>query len=269
MKFQKANIIIITLFITLIIWLMWLLVTKYIYQLVNISAENLKYYKAYYIWYAWVELELFKLKHHWLWFEDSINWNSNTILKNWTGLNYYFSSKIVSLSKNITSNPLSLLFSWVNCSNKDNWIKLKTWDAILLPLFYDLNSWEGYLSWNNYKLLPVNFSSITLNYKWNFVISLQTKKESENIKSWVWWEWDKSFSDILWILNYWWSELDEPYIVIWALENSSFCISSYSKLVNIFTYIQSRWSYMDRKVLLNIAKKNKWANFTVYWLYWN
>jgi len=55
---KKGNIIVVTLFITLIIWLIWLLITKYVFNLVQISSENYKYYKAYYIADAGVELEL-------------------------------------------------------------------------------------------------------------------------------------------------------------------------------------------------------------------
>jgi len=62
--FKKGNIIVVTLFITLIVGLIGLLVTKYIYQLVRVSSENHKYYKAYYIAYAGIEAELLKVKNH-------------------------------------------------------------------------------------------------------------------------------------------------------------------------------------------------------------
>ena len=265
---KRANIIVVTLFITLVVGLIWLLVTKYIYNLVKVSAENYKYYKAYYVWYAGVELELLKLKNHGLGFEDKISPNSQTVVKNFSGDNYYFSGQILSLTKNVTANPLSLLFDNVNCSDKKNWISLNTWDAILLPLFYDENIWEAKLSGQNYKLLSVDFSGITLNYNWRFVVALQSKNSDENVKSQVSGEGDKLLNNILWITSFGGNVEDEPYLIVWALEKWSFCIhSDWWKLVDIYSYVQSWGSYQDRKVLLNVAKKNKWANFTVYGIY--
>jgi len=267
--FKKANIIVVTLFITLIVWLIGLLVTKYIYQLVRVSSENHKYYKAYYIAYAGIETELLKMKNHGLWFEDEILSGSESVTKNFTGLNCYFSSHIFSLSKNVTNNPLRLIFSNIACSKQENWISLKTWDAILLPWFYDKNNWEWKLSGTNYKWLNVGFSDITLHYKWDFVVSLQVKNPENSIKKQV----SSATTDsngldtILWVTSFNGSVTDEPYLVIWALENWSFCISSNSKIVNIYSYVQSWGSYQNRKVLLNVAKKHKWANFTVYWIY--
>ena len=267
LSFKRANVIIITLFITLVVGLMGLLITKYIYNLVKVSAENHKYYKAYYIGYAGVELELLKLKNHWLGFEDKVSVNSDTVVKNFSGLNYHFSGQILSLTKNVTANPLSLLFNNVNCSDKKNWISLNTWDAILLPLFYDKNIWEAKLSGQNYELLNVVFSNVTLNYDWRFVVALQSKLQDRNVKSQVSWVGDKLLSDIFSVTSFGGNVEDEPYLIVWALEKWSFCIHSDDKLVDIYSYVQSWGSYKDRKVLLNVAKKNKWANFTVYGIY--
>jgi len=267
--FKQANIIIVTLFITLIIWLMWLLVTKYIYQLSDISSENFKYYKAYYIWYGGVELELLKMKYHWLWFEDKIPKNSQTVLKNFTGNNYYFNSEVKSLSKQVANTPLVFIFTWKDfCADKKNWINLKTWDAILLPLFYDKNISEAKLSWINYELLNLNFGDVILYYSGSLLISLQSKKG--HYKKNAFWNWNTTLSSLFWISsvsNIADSVSDEPYLIIWWLSNSSFCIKSDEKIVNYYSYILSWWSYMNRKVLLNVPKKNKWANFTIYGIY--
>ena len=270
--FKQANIIIVTLFITLIVWLMWLLVTKYIYQLSDISSENFKYYKAYYIWYGGVELELLKMKNHWLGFEDKILKTSQTVVTNFTGKNYYFTSQIKSLSDQVANTPLVFIFTWKDyCADKSNWINLKTWDAILLPLFYDKNLWEAELSWTNYNLVNVDLSNVKLYYSGSLVVALQSK--IKNIKKNVFWNSDTTLSSLFGISsvsNIANSANDEPYLIVGGLEKSSFCIKSISqtqKLVNFYSYILSWGSYMDRKVLLNVPKKNKWANFTIYGIY--
>jgi hypothetical protein len=101
------------------------------------------------------------------------------------------------------------------------------------------------------------------------VVSLQVKNPEDSIKKQVSSMLDssKTLWEILNITSFGGSVTDEPYLVIWALENWSFCLSSNSKIVNIYSYVQSWGSYQNRKVLLNVAKKHKWANFTVYWIY--
>ncbi len=270
MNFKKANIIIVTLFITLIIWLIWLLITKYVLNSVKLSSQTFKYYKAYYIWYAWVELELLKIKNHWYWFEDKISSTSKTVEKNFTGFKYFFSSKVKSLGKYITNTPLSLIFDNINCSDKKNWIKLATWDAILLPLIYDKNVGEAKISWENYQLLNIDFSDLNLHYNWNFTISIQNgtnivakKNVSNNTDD------TKSISEILGITSISSSASEKPFLVIWALENWEFCISSRNKIVTPYSYILSQWNYMDQGVLVSVGKKHNWANFSVYSIFWN
>ena len=266
--FKKANVIVVTLFITLIIWLIWLLVTKYIYNLVQISSENYKYYKAYYIWYAGVELDLLKMKNHWMWFEDYINSNSSTVTNNFSWIDYKFSVSTKSLSKQVMNNPLVFIFSWADyCANKKNWISLNTWDAILLPLFYDKqNSYPAKLSWENYTKLWVSFSDLNIYYSGYILVSYQTQDQSLNSKKTLNWEWNNDVSNILWSNSA--TVLDKPFLVIWWAWKWSFCLSSSNgKLVNLYSYILSEWEYMWRKVVLNVAKKNKWANFSIYWIY--
>ena len=139
---KRWNIIIVTLFITLIVWIIWLVITKYLLNLVEISSENHKYYRSYYSSYAGIELELWKLKNHGMWFSDKIDKNSQTVSKNITGANYNFSSSIYSTWNYINSNPKSLLTNSIDCSNIDNHINIWTWQALMLPLIYDEHSWE-------------------------------------------------------------------------------------------------------------------------------
>ena len=266
--FKKANVILVTLFITLIIWLIWLLVTKYIYNLVQVSSENYKYYKAYYIWYAWVELELLKMKNHWMWFEDYISYNSSTVSKNFSWIDYDFSVSTKSLSKQVMNNPLVFVFSWINyCSDSKNWINLNTWDAALFPLFYDkINSYPAELSWENYEKLWVSFSNVNIYYSWYLLFSYQTTDTEKNIKTTKNGNSNDTLYNILWTDNNA-TVAEKPFLVIWWAWKWSFCISSDERLVNLYSYILSEWEYMWRKVILNIAKKNKWANFSIYWIY--
>jgi len=262
---KKGNIIVVTLFITLIIWLIWLLITKYVFNLVQISSENYKYYKAYYIADAGVELELWKMKNHWIWFQDFINSNSPTVSKNFSWLNYNFSSKNISLSNYISSNPKSLIEFWNYCNSKDNWIKLWTWDALLTPLLYDKTNTEAIYSGKNLKILTWNFSDMTLYYSWNIVlwyISNSIKKISKLL--WA----NQSITLSSKFHTYPTNIDDSPFIVIWATSTSSICLANtYNKLVSPYSYIVSKWNYMNRTVILKVIKHHKWANFSIYWLY--
>ncbi len=263
---KRWNIIIVTLFITLIIWLIWLLITKYVFNLVQISSENYKYYKAYYIADAGIELELWKMKGHGMWFDDNITWSSLTVSKNFTWINYDFSVKDISLSHYISSNPKSLL-GWEHyCDDKKNWIKLWTWGGLLTPLVYDKTSWESPYSGKNMEILPWDFHNITLYYSWDLVlwyISNNLKKIFPVI-----WNDKISLSDKFNSIPYPTRVANSPFVVIWAKEASSICLSNTNnKLVSPYSYIVSKWNYMNRTVVLKVIKHHKWANFSIYGLY--
>jgi hypothetical protein len=268
MNFKKANIVIITLFITILVAIIWLITTKYVLNLLKISSENHKYYKAYYIAYGWLELELMKEKNHWYGFEDTILSWSDTVKKNFTWLNYYFSSKISSMSKNITSNPRTLIDDSIDCSNKKNWIKLATGDGIMIPLFYDKNTvGEEVYSWNNFDLTEI--SNTILEYSWDIILSYNTKVSTEDLQSWK--KIRKLWTDNLNIYASLWSpSLDmskKPFIVVWWTTPSEVCITNSSKLVSPYSYIVSEWNFMDRTVSVKVIKTNKWAQFSIYGIY--
>jgi len=268
---KRWNIIIVTLFITLIVGLIGLLITKYVFNLVQISSENYKYYKAYYIADAGIELELWKMKGHGMWFDDFITWNSLTVSKNFTWVNYNFSLKNISLSDYISSNPKSLLWWTHYCLDKKNWIKLWTWDGLLTPLIYDKTSWESIYSWKNMKILAWNFSDTTLYYSGDLVLWYisNEKKKTFNIL----WSWSVSLSDkfnsdphdSIWYPT----DMEKsPFIVIWSKTASSICLSNtFNKLVSPYSYVVSKWNYMNRTVVLKVVKHHKWANFSIYGLY--
>ena len=266
---KRWNIVIVTLFITLIIWIMWLIITKYLVNLVEISSENYKYYKAYYSAYAGIELELWKIKNHGMWFEDTVNKNSQTVSKNITWVKYYFSSSIHSTWKYITSNPKSLLTNNIDCSNMKNYISLWTWEALMLPLIYDKNNWEWDFSWLNYQSLNIaDPSSYEIHYKWDIIISFQSENTKinnsliSNINT------NKNLQIIFPSVSFTSLDVnDNPFLVFAANKLSKLCIENSNSIVSPYSYIQSKWNFMDRAVQLNVIKHNKWANFSVYWIY--
>lgn len=265
MNFKKANIIIITLFITIVVWLIGLIVTKYIFNLIVVSSENAKYYKSYYIAYAGIETELLKMAWHGIWFEDKILSWSNTIVKNFSGWKLYFSSKINSLSKYISADPNSLINNSINyCSNYKNWVKLWTWEWFLIPLFYDKNTSEAKLTWLNYQLVSASLADINLNYSWDLVVGFQQTNEDKKLKSLAGND-TKTLFDLFGSVTY--SVDSKPFISIWAKAPAAFCISSNFPIVSYYSYIQSKGAYFDRVVYLKVIKKNKWANFTIYGIY--
>lgn len=264
---KKWNVIIVTLFITLIVWVIWLIITKYMINLLQISSENYKYYKSYYIAYAWIELALWKNKNHGMWFNDVVNTGSATISKNFSWLNYNFSVKDISEAKYITSNPKSLINTWTNyCADKKNWILVKQWEWVLLPLVYDKNTWEWPFSWLNYNSLDINFSETKLNRSGNGMFVSYQSTDDKIIKSLsMWWNNNSNLASFTFPST---SSSNKPFLIVWSKSWTwYFCISSSKEMVTPYVNIVSKWSFMDRSVVLNLVKYNKWANFTMYWIY--
>jgi len=273
MNFKKANIVVITLFVTILLWIMWLITTKYVMNLLSVSSENHKYYKAYYIAYGGLELELLKWKNHWYGFEDAILSGSNTVSRNFTGINYYFSSKILSRSHYITNTYKSLFDDSISCSDKKNYFSLSTWDGLMIPLFYDKNTQEATISGVNYDVTDI--SNTVLYYSWYIVASYNQKIELNNSFSDIGnvgkkfskiWDGSVSLVSEFWTINL--SPSTFPFLVIWWVEKSSICLENFpEKLVTPYTYFVSEWSYMDRTVTVKVVKQNKWAQFSIYWMY--
>jgi len=267
MNFKKANIVIITLFIIILTAIIGLITTKYVLNLLKVSSENFKYYKAYYIAYGWLELELLKTKNHWYWFEDKILSTSDTVKKNFTWKNYYFKANIYSLTKHITNTEKSLVNDSINCSNKKNWVTLATWDGLMTPLFYDKNNQEATISGKNYDTL--NIANAKLYYSWDIVLNYNEEASSDDLQ--VGKQVRKLGDGNLDIYSSIWNpSLDvdkKPFIVVWWNTKSQICISNTSDLVSPYTYVVSEWSFMDRKVSVKMVKYNKWAQFSIYWLY--
>ena len=271
MNFKKANVIIITLFMTILVAIIWLITTKYIINLLNISSENKKYYKAYYIAYAWLELELLKDKNHWYGFEDKISSWSDTVSKNFTGINYYFSSNIFSRSKYITNSYKSLFNTSITCDDKSNWIVLNTWDSLLIPLFYDKNVGEWNISGHNYNSYDITNANlyydgdirVVLNKKIDFDYSLSDIK---NVWTWV----SAIWTDTLSLNHIVPSTIDvwsQPFLIVWSNEISKVCLDNTTKVVSPYTDIVSEWRFMDRTVTVKVIKEDKWAQFSTFGVY--
>lgn len=287
---KKANALITTLFIMLVIAIIVLIISKFTLNLIEISSENHKYYKAYYIANAWVELELLKLKFRWIWFEDKIEKTSQTVTKN------FISSKKESKSLEtvlvarwniINWNPYSLFYdptnnspftttyniSSVNCSNTDNFLILNPGDTILLWLFYDKpDNWtfESKYSWNNYDMVR-NWQNFTIYGEWKVFVWLQTednnsiKKNVYNLNNTDLIQWKNISTDINSTLDI----TQTPFIVVTNLDTQQrkYCFSSDWRIVSNYAFILSKWRYKDRHVQIRAIKYHKRANFVAYHIY--
>lgn len=256
-----------TLFITFIIWIMWLIITKYALNLINIASENHKYYKSYYAAYWWIELELSKIKYHWIWFSEKNKKTEPISTNNFTwwspDIKHNFESQIYTSWLTINANPSSL-FASSNCDDESNFIRLWTWEWVMLPLFYDKST---SFSWKDYNvLLSLSPWDINIHYRWSLIVSFQEEWGGNLSANLTWISGVKSLGSIFGLLSF--DGKENPYIVLWARRPSLVCVKSDSiPMISPYSYIQSRWEYMDRSVKLNLLKKNAWADFAIYWVY--
>ena len=266
MNFRKWNIIIITLFITIVVGLIGIVTTKYVVNLIKISSENHKYYKAYYNANAGLELELLKVKNHNFWFEDKVLSWSDTVKKNLVGYKKWnFQSSIHSQNKYITNNPREFFDDSINCNDEKNWIVLWTWQSYMFPLFYDKNRDEWVFSWENLKLIDI--SNAELYFKWTWILSITTNKREKLWKTTIW---NENWTNIKTKLSNPTFDLDDrPFLNIWATNGSwKFCISNSSNKMNTqYIFIKSEWKYLNSTVQLKVIRTNKWASFGSYGIY--
>jgi len=272
MNFKKANVIIITLFITIVVWLVWIITTKYVVNLINISSENHKYYKAYYNANAGLELELLKVKNHSYGFEDSISSWSNTVKKNLIHIKKWnFFSNIYSQNQYITNNVKEFLDTSIDCSDEKNWIKLWTWQSYMFPLFFDENNSEWVFSWwNTGDLHKIDISNATLHFKSNgvWVLSITTNKREKLWKTTIWNGEMKILNKLSMSLSDY-EKNDKPFLNIWVTNSTwKFCISNPSNKMNTqYILIKSEWKYLNRTVQLQVIRTNKWESFGSYGIY--
>ena len=243
--------------------------------------ETHKYYKAYYLSYAWVELEMLKMKNRGIWFSDEVIKTSDTVTKNFENDRKSFDVKLISKGNSINDNPYSLIWK-SDCNNQEDFINLKPWEWVLIWLFYD--KWdipwslsESTYSWDNYDLIS-DYTNISIYWSGKTFFGIQDKNNQNvvttektlniwdqlNGKNLLWW--------IFPILGSYPVE-QRPFLVIANIDNNisnKYCIESTnvsSQIVANYSIIQSRWQYRDRTVQLKVIKAHKWANFVMYNIY--
>ncbi len=267
---KKANILIIVLFIMFLSSLSWLLVTKYVKNMINYSSEFLKYYKWYYLANAWIELELTKIKNHWFGFEDRIMSGSDTNQENFQYCwerSCFFESSIVSRSKIVSTDSLSWDIS--SCSNSIAF-PLRQWRGLIVPLFYDKNIWEGTLFWiNNKKISDSQFNNISLNFyqaNWEYYsLGVSDSKNKEFLGSSENFTTNFSNPEFNWFYN----PSKKSFLVIANTENSKslekVCIkSSLVELPLTKIKIKSIGKYFDRYVSIEGEKSVKLPDYLIY-----
>lgn len=280
MRRYKWNILLIVMFILFVTSLVWLLIVKYIQNMIDYSTEFFKYYKAYYISNAWIELSLVKINNHWFWFEDKILSWSDTISKNFINCwskNCKFSSQIRNLSHVISNDKKTVNIN--NCS-LDSTFSLNKWQWVIVPLFWDKNLWEWTLSWANYvNISPSDFSNITLNLyhssnKYFTIWVADINNSSRNIV-----EKNMSWDPIGLQLNS--SEFNNFYddslmsfLVIWNTENytslQKLCVNSpLSKLPSNYMVVESIWNFNEKFVSIEAVKLKAIPDYLIYNIIWN
>lgn len=147
-KIKQANIMLMVLFIMFVSSLLWLTMAQYVQHMIQISWVFQDYYKAYYYAYGWLELWLAQAKFHTYKFEDGVN--NDFIFSDYLTC----SGTSVTCETDITVqsrwNPIADSYS--NDYNTCGWLVaaastthtayvLDAGDALIIPLFYDANTW--------------------------------------------------------------------------------------------------------------------------------
>ncbi len=272
MNHKKWNAIISTIYIMFVLAIIVLIITKFTLNLLDISHENTKYYKAYYMANAWVELELLKIKNRWIWFSDTVKKDSDTVENNFDINKEDFSAKLRSRWNYINANPYSLLGK-SDCSHISDFIHLKPGESILLGAFYDQwdseEEWEESIySWKNYTLVD-NWADISLYGEGKTFVGVQTKDnkalyshtynltENDAIHG----------KDLSTDINMSLTAEDKPFVIVANLDTKEgdYCIKNSSdKLVSNYSFVLSKGRYQDRHVQIRVIKYHKWAKFVIY-----
>ncbi len=272
MNHKKWNAIVSTIYIMLVLAVIVLIITKFTMHLVEISHENVKYYKAYYMANAWVELELLKLKHRGIGFSDTVKKDSDTVEQNFDADEQTFSAELRARWNYINANPYSLL-DQSDCSHISDFIHLKPWESILLWAFYD--QWDDEEEWeesvysgDNYALVE-NWADISLYGEWETFVWVQTKDnvglyshtynltENDAIHG----------KDLSADINMSLTAADRPFVIIANLdtEERDYCVKNLSaKPVSNYSFILSKGRFQDRHVQIRVVKYHKWAKFVIY-----
>lgn len=274
---KKGSILIMVLFILFLSSFAWLLIVKYVKNIMEYSSEFYKYYKAYYIAYWWIELEITKIKNRWFGFEDNIPSNSATVKNNlkycykwWCSFQSSIKTNAKILSKEINSYAIS------SCDETVSY-KLMNWQWIIIPLFKDVNGWE-------WALAPATISYTNI-WLWDFA-SLKFKAYNSNLKQYTISVVDelsqdnKSYKTSItsndyekWLnspeFNNFYNDSRKSFLIVANSENSfssqKICLASnVVSLPSGYVTVESVWKFFDRVVSLQAVKLNKLPEYLIY-----
>lgn len=257
MQHKKGNILIIVIFMMIISWLFWLLMTKFVANMINYSSLFHNYYQAYYIANAPLQLQVVKHLERDFWFDDFILSGSSTVINNLSCQNCYFSSELISRS-NILINREDLSNYPGVCDLNENPYVLTYWEAVIIPLFWDYNSWE----WKIYDENIIKLSDLS-------DISIQT----DSVDNYIIWLIDINWNSTrtnnvnnLSSLSY--NPMIKSYLIIanstwWSTQR--FCIrNSHDALPASFININSIWYYNWSYVWLSLRKNISLPEYLIY-----
>lgn len=271
---KRWNILIITLFLLFIISFLWILITKYIRNILYYSWEFEKHYKSYYLAYWWVEIALTKIKNHWYWFEEKLEKTSKTVVSNLNACEWdcNFSYDIISKTNHITDKENFDEIS--TCSDEDSF-GLEAWQSIVIPLFTDRSVWEAGIDDIVYtKYSYTDFRNIVLDvYHMNNKKFLVWVAIIDNpIKNYVTKIWNTDNFSLpfnttdLNSLQY--SNNKLSFLVVSNIEDNSqtkyFCLNSIKKLYSGYIKIKSIWNYHWKSIWLNAILKRPLPEYLVY-----
>lgn len=279
---KRWSMMIIILFILFLIAFIWLLITKYVINIVEYSSEYYKYYRAYYLANAWIELSLTKIKHRWFGFEDSVlsgsTTNSSNLICN--NENCFFEYKIYARSHILWQDKYSYKESV--CSSGVSYV-FKSWQGLIIPLFYDQGAPESRLdfSTNISHVLGLNLQTTSLYYynsswvKYAIWISMDKPltmgKLESNIITNTRFVNNFNFNLKTEFVDNWWDyyETYKSYLLIsntstWT-NTQSVCIDSPNeRLPTTSIVVESLWRYRDRVVTIEAVKQSRLPDYLLY-----
>lgn len=274
MKKKSGHILIIVIFILFLVSFMWLLITKYVKNILLFSTEMHKYFKSYYEAYAGIELTLTQIKNHPFGFEQTIRYDSDTNKNNfkYCKLNKcYFELTLKSKSNYLIDSPKSMSIN--SCQEQDSY-SINNWEWVIVPLFWDSNpeSGEWTLEWTdvdyltNGNFLGIRLESYNSDGKelsiWVSIIEQLQRNIIQKTISWPIVFWSESNIQSL---DY--DNNEKSFLILWNVDNSwqeQICVNTPVKLPSKYVVINSVWRYNDRFVSIEVNKLNTLPDYLIY-----
>ncbi len=260
MNRKKWSVMIIVLFLLFVWALFVLLIYNYLFNFLTNFSEIRKYYKAYWLANAGIEIEKVKINKHLYWFEDRIISDSDTNKNNWNCKNCFFDTKLI--SRTMVYSNLDNIFDLNSCDD-DTYFTLWTGNAIVFPLYWESVDWNNEnnveniasIEWYNNKITVYN--SWGLNYEfliWEIDKNLNKKVIKKSVNNWsIDYFVDNSFDT-------------ERFFALVNISNDKlgFCLEFQDRLPVWVYKIISNWKFMDRSVWLELKIYSKIPDFFVY-----